>query len=762
MENFRKCFLFQPVFIHLYTLLDVQYMKFYLTSFCIALSFCISLNNPVIAQMKSTCDPDGIPILSSVPQSKGTLRMAKILDSINHHANPEDFYVMNTQRAELFRKKLDTAKDPYQRVNLYFQYCVETLNAGNNDEAINVLQQVMTAMKITKENFNPQYKIFLDELAIAYMRKGETENCAANHNPQSCIIPIQGNGIHKLTSGSENAIEIYKAILDKYPDDLQSRYLLNIAYMTLGKYPADVPKQWLIESALFTQSNNSNIVLKDVAGKKGVDMNGVSGGCVVEDLDNDGLLDIMASSYGLNDQIRYMHQEKDGSFKTLTASSGLAGITGGLNLIHADYNNDGYPDIVVLRGGWWGKNAKFPFSLLKNNGNNTFEDVTIESGLYSPAPTQTATWGDFNNDGWIDLFVAHENYPCQLFINNKGKFTDEAAKYGLNITSFVKGCVWGDINNDGYPELYLSILGAPNKLFLNKPGAKPGERMFEDISKAAGVEEPLFSFPTWFFDFDNDGLLDLYVSGYDTRQFTKVAEDVAKDILGMPTLGDLPRLYHNNGNNTFTDVSATYGVNHVSYAMGGNFGDIDNDGWPDFYLGTGAPEFQSIIPNKLYHNLGGKKFEDISYSTNTAHIQKGHAVAFADIDNDGDQDIYEVMGGAVEGDKFRNVLFENTTNNGNHWVKLKLEGVTANRSAIGAKVRIKVKMPDGSFHNFFHTVSTGGSFGSKPLRIEAGLGKAIDIEEIAIQWPNAKLTKEIITGVSMDTEIKIKEGLGKQ
>jgi hypothetical protein len=736
-------------------------MKYYFPAIGLALSFCIH-NAPAIAQMKSTCDPEGIPLLSAVPQTKGTLRMVHILDSINRNANPENFLVMNTQRTEVFKKKLTVEKDPAKRIELYFQYCIESLNAGNTDEAINVIRQIMTAMNITPENFTAQYKILFDMLAIAYMRKGELDNCAANHNPQSCIIPIQGNGVHKLTSGSEQAIEVYKKILAKFPDDLQSRYLLNVAYMTLGKYPNEVPKQWLIESGIFTQNNSANIILKDVSAKKNVDMNGISGGCVVEDLDNDGLLDIMATSYGLADQIRYMQQQKDGSFKTATSSAGLTGITGGLNMVHADYNNDGLADIIVLRGGWWGKNAKFPFSLIKNNGNGNFEDVTIASGLYSPAPTQTATWGDFNNDGWIDLFVAHENYPCQLFINEKGKFRDVAPQYGLNITAFVKGVVWGDINNDGFPDLFVSILGAPNKLWLNKAGPAAGERIFEDITKTAGVEQPIYSFPAWFFDYDNDGFLDVYVSGYDTRQFGMVAQDIARDMMGIPTLGDKPHLYHNNGNNTFTDVSRQTGIDHVSYAMGANFGDIDNDGWLDYYLGTGAPEFQSIIPNRLYHNIDGKKFEDISYSTNTAHIQKGHAVAFADIDNDGDQDIYEVIGGAVEADRFRNVLFENSTTNGNHWLRIKLEGVTSNRAAIGARVRIKVKMPDGSSRDLYHTVSTGGSFGSQPLRVEAGLGKAIAIEEIEIQWPNAKHSKEMITAVTMDTEIKIKEGMGKQ
>ena len=722
----------------------------------------ISFHFQASAQMKSCCESDGLKLVSTVKQTKGTLRMVHILDSIAKNAKPDEFFFLNTQRLDMYRKKLDIEKDPYKRLEIYYLYSNEALNAGNTDEAIGVLKQVIDAMKLTKDNLTIENKSFFDLLAISYMRKGELENCAANHNAQSCIIPIQGGGIHKLTSGSEQAIEIYKMLLNKFPDDIQSRYLLNIAYMTLGRFPADVPKQWLIESDVFSQNKTSNIVLKDIAGKLGVDMNGISGGCVVEDLDNDGLLDIMASSYGLNDQMRYMHQQKDGTFKTETVSSGLVGITGALNLIHADYNNDGFADIIALRGGWWGKNARFPFSLIKNNGNNTFEDVTLELGLYSPAPTQTASWSDFNNDGWIDLFVAHENFPSQLFMNKRGKFVDVSAKYGLNFTAYVKGCVWGDINNDGYPDLYISTLNSPNKLFLNKPGKVPGERMFEEIGMSAGVQEPLSSFPAWFFDFDNDGWQDIFVSGYDTKRFPEVGGDAARDMLGMPPLGELPRLYHNNGNNTFTDASAAFGVNHVNYAMGCNFGDIDNDGWPDYYLGTGAPAYTSIVPNKLYRNIGGKRFEDVTYATNTGHIQKGHGVAFADIDNDGDQDIYTVIGGAVEGDHFKNVLFENTSITGNHWIKLKLEGVTSNKMAVGARVRIKAKLPDESFQNFYHTVNTGGSFGSKPVMISAGLGNAVSIEEIEINWPNAKRTTEIIKNVSMDTVLKIKEGEGKQ
>lgn len=711
------------------------------------------------SQMKSCCEPEGVVLVSAVKQTPATLRMAQILDSVARAASPEDFLLTNGAKAALYKTRLATEKDPDKQLTLYFKYAVELLNAGDTEKSISVLNHIISSLKLDQQDITADYKPIFDQLAIAYMRKGELENCAANHNPQSCIIPIQGDGIHKLPTGSQRAIELYKAILNKFPGDMQSRYLLNLAYMTLGKYPAEVPQQWLIDAGAFKQNTSTHIVLKDVAASKGVDMNGLAGGCVVEDLDNDGLPDIMASSQGLADHIRYMRQQKDGSFKTETVTAGLVGLTGGLNLIHADYNNDGLADIVVLRGGWLGKNARFPFSLIKNNGNNNFEDVTIEAGLYSPAPTQTASWGDFNNDGWLDLFVGHEDYPSQLFINEKGKFRDVTDRYGLNINKFVKGCVWGDINNDGFPELFVSVLGEPNILWLNKAGSKPGERIFEDISQRAGIAEPLVSFPTFFFDFNNDGFQDLFVSGYGTRSKANkpAAADAANEMLGLPFLSEHPHLYRNNGNNTFSDVSKEYGVDKVSFTMGCNFGDIDNDGWPDYYLATGAPEFSSIVPNKLYRNIEGKKFEDITYATNTGHIQKGHGVAFADIDNDGDQDIYAVMGGAFEGDHFRNVLFENSSVTGNRWIKLKLEGVASNRSAIGARVRIRIKMPGGALQDFYHVVNTGGSFGSKPLLISAGLGKATGIEEIKIWWPNGKNSSQVIKNVAMGTLVKIKE-----
>ena len=140
--------------------------------------------------------------------------------------------------------------------------------------------------------------------------------------------------------------------------------------------------------------------------------------------------------------------------------------------ISTDYNNDGHPDLLVLRGGWWAEHGKYPMSLLRNN-EVTFDDVTEEAGLLSLHPTQTAAWADYDNDGWLDLFVGHETagkegHPSQLFHNNQdGTFTDVAHEFGMADLGFVKGVAWGDFNNDGRPDLYVSRKAQPNILFRN-------------------------------------------------------------------------------------------------------------------------------------------------------------------------------------------------------------------------------------------------------------------------------------------------------
>ena len=174
----------------------------------------------------------------------------------------------------------------------------------------------------------------------------------------------------------------------------------------------------------------------------------------------------------------------------------------------------------------------------------------------------------------------------------------------------------------------------------------------------------------------------------------------------------------------------------------------------DFYIGTGSPEFTSVVPNRMFRNVDGVSFEEVTSAGGFGHIQKGHGVSFADLDNDGDQDIYAVLGGAYEGDNYTNVCFENPIFE-NNWVILNLEGVQSNRSAIGTK--LKIDLDNG--RTIFYTINTGGSFGANSLQAEIGLGQSEMVQTLTIIWPNSDT--QIFNNVAVNKKYKLTEGQNK-
>jgi hypothetical protein len=551
---------------------------------------------------------------------------------------------MSNERAAIYKERA-ASLEGLNKLNFLVLYGFEELKAGNSKTAMEVFEKVLEMAEPIpipgkKETMLEVKKL----LALAALRLGEQENCILNHTTASCIIPIEVDGQHSKTAGSEMAVQLYQEILREDPEDLTSKVLLNIAAMTLGKFPNGVPEAMQVPKGYF-ESKVDFPRFTDIASNLGLDTRGLAGGVTVEDFDNDGLLDIMASAWGFHDQIKLYKNKGDGSFEDVTTKAGLTGVTGGLNIRHADYNNDGFVDVLVMRGAWFSDQGRIPNSLLKNNGDGTFTDVAVSAGIYSKRPTQNAVWADFDGDGWLDLFIGNEsipaqgsafNFPSELYHNQgDGTFREVSQEANLKVNYFVKGSTAGDINNDGLPDLYISILNGTNQLFLNQSDEN-GIR-FQNISGTSKTGEPWVSFPTWMFDYDNDGWLDIFVSAYSDG-----SEDLPGKVLrayGKKNDPFRPRLYHNNGDNTFTDRSIEAGLSEPVFTMGSNYGDLDNDGYPDFYLGTGEPNLKSVVPNKMYWNREGKTFADITYSGGFGNIQKGHGVGFGDMDGDGDQDM---------------------------------------------------------------------------------------------------------------------------
>lgn len=700
---------------------------------------------------------------SSLPAS--TQRMVDRLNAIRGGTNAQLGPFSSNDRVRSLQTQVQQAPNLRQQLPLRYQLGLQLLNAGRSDEALREFESMEAAITAGSGTMDRRSAAQIRmRKVLALLRIGEQENCLTNHNNQSCLFPLAREARHALPRGSRGAIELIEQHLRDIPDDLSGRWLLNIAYMTLGEYPEKVPTPWLIPPTAFA-SEFDLPRFPEVASGLGIDVDGLAGGSIADDFDNDGFIDIVASVWGFGGQIRYFNNDGKGSFVERTAEAGLSGLVGGLNIQQTDYNNDGFLDIWVTRGAWLSKQGRIPNSLLRNNGDGTFTDVTEQASLLSFHPTQTSVWFDFDGDGWLDLFVGNESTdrkdpdPCELFRNNgDGTFTECASAVGLRVTRFVKGVTAADYDRDGRPDLYLSCRREGANLLFHNDGPGDGAKTngfswrFSESSRRAGVHDTnLISFPTWFFDYNNDGWEDLFVSGYSLNH----VGEVAADYLGLPHGAALPRLYENNRDGTFSDVTAARKLNRVCLTMGCNFGDLDNDGWLDFYLGTGNPDFATLIPNRMFRNAEGRYFQDVTTATGTGHLQKGHGVSFADLDNDGDQDVYTVMGGAYTGDNYRNALFLNPGNS-NQWLKLKLEGVRANRAAIGARIKVAFETPSGP-RSVFKTVNSGSSFGANPLRQEFGLGDATRITGVEVVWPGSGAIQSF-DGIELNHAYRIREG----
>ena len=585
---------------------------------------------------------------------------------------------------------------------------------------------------------------------ISALRQGENENCIMCRGESSCILPISRSAIHQYPEGSRTAIKHFTEYLDQFPDDLEVKWLLNVSHMTLGEYPHRVNPKYIVKIDDYLESEFDIGKFRDIGHLVGLNRLNQAGGGIMEDFDNDGRLDVVVSSTDPTEVTDLYLNNGLGKFENWTEKAGLTEQLGGLNCVQTDFNNDGFKDVLIVRGAWFPATLAMRPSLLKNNGNGTFTDVTAEAGMDTALNSIAASWADYDNDGWLDVFICCEQQRNRLYHNlGNGTFEEVAIKARLQGEGkfHCKGASWIDFDNDGWQDLFVTHL---SKLSNNNSQLFRNNRdgTFTKVTKEMGVNGPPLGFACWAWDYNNDGWQDIFATSY-----SRSVENCVKGLMGEPHPDSRSVLLRNRLGQGFEDVTEEVGLDKVYITMGSNFADFDNDGFLDMYLGTGDPSLGTLVPNRMFRSVEAQRFADITVSSGTGHLQKGHGVACGDWDRDGNVDLFIQMGGTVNGDKYHNILFQNPGHD-NDWITVKLIGKKTNNAAIGA--RIKVVIGGEIPRTIYRHVSSGSSFGANPLEQTIGLGKADKIDALEITWPTSGTT-QVFRYIPSHTSIEITE-----
>jgi tetratricopeptide (TPR) repeat protein len=608
-------------------------------------------------------------------------------------------------------------------------------------------------------------------LAITSLRYGEALNCLGTAKPGKRHPKFEENidkeldpmnrqakttlpvtRYHEAPESTRRAAKLFTQLLERDGPNMLIQWLLNYCHMTLGDFPHGVPKKWRIKSSFIDSyygetakqrtADHADLIFIDRAHQLGLDTFNAGKGVAVEDFDGDGDLDIVTG--GNFDPLRFYANIDGSGFEDRTHEAGFEGI-GQVHIITAaDFDNDGWMDLFIGR--------PFPFFLLlRNHGNGSFEEVTAKAGLLDGKLedevgfTWASAWGDIDNDGDLDLFIARWGMKIpflggpmalpyrqsHLFVNQAGHFTERTKEFGLdkyvNDRTLI-GVAFGDLDNDGFLDLVISGLAARSShLLRNIQG-----RRFESVQELGA------GFMAAFVDLDHDGIHEIFHGGFtDSRTSTQAA--VFGQRSGLVT--GFSAILRRNGAGHYVRDRSYFADSTVPIpTMGCSYGDLDNDGCLDFYLGTGNPEGWTVLPNLMFRGNRDCRTctdnaTDISMLNGFGTIQKGHGIVFFDFDDDGDQDIISSLGGMWQGDRWPNQFFVNEGSSNNSWVKIRLRGRQTNRFGLGARITVTARTANQELFVRTYTMDHKTSFGSPPYLAHIGLLDAVAIDNVEVFWP---------------------------
>lgn len=552
-----------------------------------------------------------------------------------------------------------------------------------------------------------------------------------------------GTCYYRSNNFVDAAASFYEALQSR--NNPMDQWMLKVA---LDQIPAStrpaLPRDVLFPAA--TIAPHPGMEFRDIAPKLGVDRFDGNGTAAWGDYDGDGDLDLFLAGSGTFMAL-YRNDGPNRKFQDVTKEAGLANVPSGYSLNLIDYDKDGRLDLYITLNGWSGPMKN---KLFHNVGGGRFEDVSAASGADDDGDGFVSVWGDLDNDGWIDLVIANgvlkDGSTPRVYRNNGNGTFQRMTTFREPPQWGAIGVALGDYDRDGDLDIFINGLNdAPNRLYRND-----GNWKFTEVSQQAGVTQaPHNGFVGFFFDYDNDGWQDLLTTSL--APWPVVIDSMRAGYAPKAPHPDSTRLFRNNRNGTFTDVTMQAKLYYPMGTMGAGVADLDNDGYLDIYFGTGDPQLTRLEPNRFFRNNGDGTFAEVAPGF-ARPGNKGHGVAFVDIDNDGDLDVYAQLGGHYPGDHARNAFYENLKGNRNHWLMVDLEGARGDRSGIGAQVFVKA----GNWQAMREVKGSEGFGTTNPYRIHFGLGSRTAIDSVEVLWPGAKAPQKI-TGVTVNRVLKIRE-----